>query len=105
MTNRDVFLKGKVIDKFIAVNPDDLYDEYTSCVIEYQTKVYEVIVNKYNDVLNPDDDAILLSNSLKDILDEAQNVEEDKPLVSFNYDKIDSPEDDTDYPFPNFTIF
>lgn len=39
------------------------------------------------------------------MLDEPLDMEEDKPLVSFNYDKVDSKEDDTDYPFPNFTLF
>jgi hypothetical protein len=105
MNNREVFLKGKVIDRFVALNPDDLDDECSSCIIEYQTKVYEVIVNKYNDVLNPDDDVIILSNSLQEMLDEPLDMEEYKPLVSFNYDKVDSKEDDTDYPFPNFTLF
>lgn len=102
MKNKDIFSMGKIIDKFIAVNPEDLDNEYTSCLIEYNKKVYEVIINKYNSVLDPDEEAIIVSESLSEIVNEPI-IEDDKPLVTFTFDKTDS-EDDSDYEFPNFIL-
>jgi hypothetical protein len=102
MTNKEIFSRGKIIDKFIAVNPDDPDNDYTSCSVEYNNILYEIVVDKNNVVLNPDEDAIVISDNLKDIL-EAPVEEDNKPLIQFTFDKTDSP-DDSDFEFPNYIL-
>jgi hypothetical protein len=103
MTNRDIFSKGKIIDKFIALNPDDPDNDYTSCSVEYNNTLYEVIIDKHNTVLYPDEESIIISNDLKTLLNTPVEEDNDKPLIQFTFDKKDE-SDDSDFEFPNYIL-
>lgn len=103
MTNKEIFSRGKIIDKFIAVNPDDPDSDYTSCSVEYNNILYEVVVDKHNVVLNPDDDAFIISDNLKNLLETPVDEKADEPLIKFTFDKTDL-SDDSDFEFPNYIL-
>lgn len=57
MTNREVYDIGRRIESFNYVNQYDLDNVYIGYLIQIENTIYQVIVNQYNIIVNPDDQA------------------------------------------------
>jgi hypothetical protein len=57
MTNREVYDIGRRIESFNYVNQYDLDNVYIGYLIQIENTIYQVIVNQYNIIVNPDEQA------------------------------------------------
>lgn len=67
MTAKDLFDSGKIIDTFIHINPDDLNNEYIGHLIQHGNSVYQVITDSNNNLVNPNNDAVMITDDIENL--------------------------------------
>lgn len=88
MTNKFVFDKGKIVENFNYIRPDDPYNDYIGNLIDYGGILYEIVTDLNGTVIYPDDYAVVVANNgVKEIYDHIDYLNS-KPLnIS---DKLDN---------------
>lgn len=79
MTNKFIYSKGRVIENFNYILPDDPYNDYIGNLIDFNNTIYEIVTDLSGNVLNPDDDAIIVSSDIEKIYDHIDYLNS-KPL-------------------------
>lgn len=80
MTNKFIFDKGKIIETFNYIFPDDQYNDYIGNLVDYNGKIYEIITDLNGVVLDAESNAnIIANNGVKEIYDHIDYLNS-KPL-------------------------
>lgn len=83
MKSKEVFNSGKIVDTFIHINPNDLYNEYVGYFVEYKNAIYEVITDANNILVSPESDARLITDDIGKLygMEEYDYEEENQPVI------------------------
>ena len=90
MTNKFVFDKGRVVETFNYIFPDDQYNEYIGNLVDYNGTIYEIITYLNGVVVDAEGNPnIIANNGISEIYDHIDYLNS-KPLNISNDLNIDT---------------
>ncbi len=82
MTSAEIFRLGSVIENYSYINPDDLEGQYVGHLVVFEKKVYEIVTDANNKIVEFSYEPRLVSEDIDKMYEEMESYDQE-PTVDY----------------------